>query len=81
MNLKRTKQVIWGLVVLCALFAALLQVTESTVIGVLMLVCVAGIVAVTFFFWRCPYCGTHLGLNVRHFCTHCGKELPDWANL
>lgn len=81
MNLKQTKTVMSGLLVVCALMAAVTMALESTVAGILMVVSLIALGGVAFLYWRCPHCGKHLSKNLNHFCPHCGKNLPDWTEL
>ena len=77
MKLKQVKYLIYALAAACVLMVALLGITKSPVFLWLMLAFAAAGVAVSLIWWRCPYCGEHLGRDAGRYCTHCGHHLVD----
>lgn len=77
MNLKQVKYLIYGLGAACVPMFLLLYATRSLVFLWLALAFLVAGIAVSLALWRCPYCGEHLGRDVSHYCTHCGKKLDD----
>lgn len=76
-NLKKVKYLIYALGAACALMVVLFCIIKSLVFLWLALIFAAAGVAVNLAWWRCPYCGGHLGRDVSQYCTHCGKKLDD----
>ena len=77
MNLKKVKHLIYALAAAMLVTILAAYWLESVVLLVIAMgLCVADI-AVNLVFWRCPYCGGHLGRDMRQYCTHCGKKLKD----
>ncbi len=75
MKLKQVKYLIYALGGACILMVALLGLTNSQVFLWLTLVLAVAAVAVSLVWWRCPYCGEHLGRDVGEYCSHCGRRL------
>ena len=77
MKLKQIKYLIYTLAAACVLMVLLLAVTESMVFLWLMLAFAVAMIGVNLVWWRCPYCGEHLGRGTGKYCTHCGHHLVD----
>lgn len=58
---------------LCALYA----ITDMLAIGVVSVVVLLGGMVQAFFFYRCPYCGSHFSTREKMpaFCPECGRPL------
>ncbi len=41
------------------------------------LVVAASSVVLSLLFYKCPYCGKHLGRNGGDYCPYCGKRIED----
>lgn len=77
MHLKKALRIQTSLAGLCA--ALVLLGTIATNIPLSCVGLGAGFAAlfVNVKYWRCPYCGGHLGRDPGQFCRHCGEELKE----
>lgn len=80
MNLKKTKEILYGLLAAMLIFVAICYgkgwfAVWSFAITVILL---AAYIVIWMIFWVCPHCGQHLGrMDGGKFCQHCGGQLYD----
>ena len=77
MNLKKAVYIMYGLAVAFFVLVLLGAAMKSILIIVLGFLCAIAGIAMSLVFWRCPYCGEHLGRDGGKCCSHCGCHLED----
>ena len=77
MNLKKVLHNIYGFAAAFIVLILLAAVLKSILVMALGLLCAIAGIAVNLAFWRCPYCGEHLGRDGGKYCSHCGHHLVD----
>ena len=74
---KKVLYIVYGLAAAFIALILLSAVLKSILVMAFGLLCAIAGIAVNLAFWRCPYCGGHLGRDVGKYCSHCGHHLVD----
>ena len=77
MNLRKVKQIMWGIFGAMALSLLIAALTDSVIFVVLGTILLLVFIGFNFSMWRCPYCGEYLGRDTKNYCPNCCHELED----